>query len=149
MIQIFVGDGAGGGGECNDNGVGGNYSPSGNDGTVNAMMACESVYGDGNCANDGCGSCNQRGYHKAGESNCNGSTYWNYMSTDLAMDCGWSDCNEVIVSHDGGMNWSPSCDAGTFLIRPEADGSGNCDGGGTDGAPYVHTLSILYPTMFL
>ncbi len=84
------------------NGMGGSYTPNlaGTE-QQNALLACESVWGGGQCANDGCGSCNARGYHKAGTPNCNGSTYWNYLDESQSMSCGWVNPNEILVSVDG------------------------------------------------
>ena len=86
------------------NGAGGTYTASGADETANAKLACESVHGVGQCCNDGCGSCNNRGYHKCGTPNCNGSVYWNYADNTQSMGCGWVDPAEIIISIDG-KNW--------------------------------------------
>ncbi len=87
------------------NGMGGFYGANGGNKEANAKLACESHWGNGQCCNDGCGSCNHRGYHKCGTPNCNGSTYWNYLSMSQSMDCGWVSANEILVSADG-KNWT-------------------------------------------
>jgi hypothetical protein len=87
------------------NGLGGFYDTNSDAKQTNAKLACESHWGVGNCCNDGCGSCNDKGYHKCNTANCNGSTYWNYFSMSQAMDCGWVDPNEILVSGDG-KNWT-------------------------------------------
>jgi len=71
----------------------------------NALLACESHWGVGACANDACGSCNDKGYHKSGTPNCNGSTYWNYDNDSQNMNCGWVDPHEILISTDG-VTWS-------------------------------------------
>jgi hypothetical protein len=87
------------------NGLGGFYSTSSMDRMVNAKLACESVWGLGQCATDGCGSCNNRGYHKAGTPNCNGSTYWNFLDLSETLSCGWVNPNEILISADN-QNWT-------------------------------------------
>ncbi len=90
------------------NGMGGTYvppDPTGTDRKANAMAACESFHGAGNCCDDGCGSCNAHGYHLCGAPNCNGSTYWNYDNTSQDLGCGWVDPNEILISVDG-VNWT-------------------------------------------
>ena len=92
---------------CNfaTNGLGGVYSATGGSESANAQLACESVFGAGACCNDGCGTCNNRGYHQCGAPNCNGSVYWNYDNDNQNMSCGWQDPNEVLISTDG-SNWT-------------------------------------------
>ncbi len=87
------------------NGMGGFYNTGSSNKETNSKLACESHWGSGNCCNDGCGSCNHRGYHKCGTPNCNGSTYWNYKSMSQSMDCGWHKASEILVSADG-KNWT-------------------------------------------
>jgi hypothetical protein len=86
------------------NGLGGFYTPNGFSEVINAELACESVHGAGNCCNDGCGSCNNRGFHQCGAPNCNGSVYWNYDNDNQSMSCGWVDPAEVLINLDG-INW--------------------------------------------
>lgn len=86
------------------NGLGGFYNATGINKEANAKLGCESKWGAGACCNDGCGTCNARGYHKCGTPNCNGSTYWYYAGVDQAMGCGWVDPNEILISNDG-KNW--------------------------------------------
>ena len=86
------------------NGMGGHYYTTSTSRETNSKLACESHWGANQCCNDGCGSCNHRGYHKCGTPNCNGSTYWNYLSTDQFLDCGWVNPNEILVSYDN-KNW--------------------------------------------
>lgn len=87
------------------NGLGGLYAASGANARENAELACENVHGAGNCCSDGCGSCDDRGYHRCGAPNCNGSVYWNFRSESQNMDCQWEDPNEILVSTDG-RTWS-------------------------------------------
>ncbi len=87
------------------NGMGGFYNTGSSNKETNANLACESHWGNGACCNDGCGSCNHRGYHKCGTPNCNGSTYWNYKSMSQHMDCGWVSASEILVSADS-KNWT-------------------------------------------
>jgi hypothetical protein len=108
---VCFADNGSSGGNCSTsgpaNGMGNAYTPpsaNGSNKQANALAACESFHGAGNCCNDGCGSCNGRGYHKCGAPNCNGSTYWNYSDTQQSMNCGWSNPNEVLISNDG-INW--------------------------------------------
>lgn len=89
------------GGGAIDNGLGGFYDPPGPDEAANAMAACESFHGVGNCCNDGCGSCNEKGYHLCGAPNCNGSVYWNYDNDNQDMSCGWVDPDEILICTDG------------------------------------------------
>ena len=86
------------------NGLGGTYIPRSTNEQVNALAACESEHGAGNCCNDGCGSCNQLGYHLCGAPNCNGSVYWNYANNAQNMNCGWVDPDEILISLDG-VTW--------------------------------------------
>jgi hypothetical protein len=86
------------------NGLGGFYTPNGVSEFVNAELSCESVHGAGNCCNDGCGTCNNRGFHQCGAPNCNGSVYWNYDNDNQSMSCGWVDPAEVLINLDG-INW--------------------------------------------
>ncbi len=86
------------------NGFGGYYGTSSVDERTNALLACESYHGFGNCCNDGCGSCNDHGYHLCGAPNCNGSVYWNYDNDDQGMGCNWQDPAEILVNTDG-INW--------------------------------------------
>jgi hypothetical protein len=87
------------------NGMGGQYVAGGTIKSSNALKACESWWGRGQCCNDGCGSCDNKGYHKCGTPNCNGSIYWNYADTTQDMSCNWSDPAEVLISTDG-VNWT-------------------------------------------
>ena len=87
------------------NGMGGFYAANGGSKEANSKLACDSHWGSGQCCNDGCGTCNHRGYHKCGTPNCNGSTYWNYKSMSQSMDCGWHKPSEILVSADG-KNWT-------------------------------------------
>jgi len=90
-------------GNAFSNGVGGTYVASGSR-PNNAKLACESVNGVGGCCTDACGTCNNKGYHKCGTPNCNGSTYWNFNDVTEDMSCFWSDPNEILISNDG-SNW--------------------------------------------
>jgi hypothetical protein len=87
------------------NGLGGKYQTFTTDKKTNALLACESYWGVGQCANDGCGSCNDKGFHKAGTPNCNGSVYWNYFDTSQDLACNWVDPNEILISNDG-FTWT-------------------------------------------
>lgn len=86
------------------NGMGGNYNGAGGSEMENARIACETVHGIGNCCTDGCGTCNNKGYHLCGAPNCNGSTYWNFNDNTQDMTCNWVDPNEILISIDG-VNW--------------------------------------------
>jgi hypothetical protein len=82
-------------------GMGGYYLPVVGTEKINALRACENAIGAGNCCNDACGSCNNRGFHECGAPNCNGSVYWNYDNNDQDMNCMWADPAEILISVDG------------------------------------------------
>jgi hypothetical protein len=82
-------------------GMGGYYLPVVASEKVNALRACENVFGAGNCCNDACGTCNNRGFHECDAPNCNGSVYWNYDNNDQDMNCMWGDPAEILISIDG------------------------------------------------
>jgi hypothetical protein len=83
------------------NGLGGTYAATGLTERDNALLACESYWGLGLCCSDGCGSCNDLGYHRCGTLNCNGSVYWNFANDLQDMGCYWTDPNEILICLDG------------------------------------------------
>ena len=101
--------------------MGKGYFPNGGTKKDSALLACESVYGAGQCSSRACGICNDRAYHSIEISEpCYGATMWYYEGVDAHLGCKWASCEEVIISRDMDRTWQPSCKNGSFSIVPSA-----------------------------